>query len=148
MALKGQQCLKKLKGQEGEMVEKQLMSLVSEGDENASDPEDTYITQNKIKDVEQSDDSSTFSIPLEAKFNNAPSTHDTRPDKKPVSRKQKSKIFFILEDDIALQQGIRKYCCGNWQKMLNDKELHFQKGRTQDALKKRADRRFPKLTWK
>ena len=60
VALKGQQCLKKLNGQEGEMVEKQLMSLVSEGDEDASDPEDIFTTQNKIKDVEQSDDSSTF----------------------------------------------------------------------------------------
>ena len=54
----------KLKGQEGEIVEKQLMSLVSEEDEDASDPEDIFITLNKIKDVEQSDDSSTFSIPF------------------------------------------------------------------------------------
>ena len=38
------------------MVEKQLMSRVSEDDEDASDPEDIFITQNKIKDVEQSDD--------------------------------------------------------------------------------------------
>ena len=35
VALKGQQCLKKLKGQEGEMVEKQLMSLVIEDNEDA-----------------------------------------------------------------------------------------------------------------
>ena len=47
--------MKKLKGQEGEMVEKRLMSLVSEDEEDASDPEDNFITQNKIKDVEQSD---------------------------------------------------------------------------------------------
>ena len=33
------------------MVEKQLMSLVSEGDEIASDPEDIFITQNKVKVV-------------------------------------------------------------------------------------------------
>ena len=57
VALKGQQCLKKLKGQEGEMVEKQLMSLVIEDDEDASEPEDIFITQSKLKDVEQSDDS-------------------------------------------------------------------------------------------
>ena len=59
VALKGRQCLKKLKGQEGEMVEKQLMSLVIEDDEDASDPEDIFITQNKIKDVDQSHNSST-----------------------------------------------------------------------------------------
>ena len=88
------------------MVEKQLMSLVNEGDEDASDSEDIFITQNKIKHEEQSDDSSTFSIPLER---------------------------------------VRKYGFENWQKMLNDKELHFQKGRTQDAMKKRTDHRFPKL---
>ena len=35
VALKGRQCLKKLKGQEREMVEKQLMSLVIEDDEDA-----------------------------------------------------------------------------------------------------------------
>ena len=135
----------KLKGQEGEMVEKQLMSLVNEGDEDASDSEDIFITLNKIKDVEQPDDSSTFSIPLEAKFNNALSTHDTQLDKKPVSRKQKLRLFFTPEEDSAVQQGIRKYGFGNWQKMLDNKGLHFQKGRTQDAMKKRADRRFPEL---
>ena len=145
MTLKGQQCLKKLKGQEGEMVEKQLMSLVNEGDEDASDSEDIFITQNKINDVEQSDNSSTFSIPLEAKFNSAISIHDTQVDKKPASRKQKPRLFFTSEEDSALQQGIRKYGFGNWQKMLNDKELHFQKVRTQDAMKKRADRSFPEL---
>ena len=42
------------------MVEKQLMSLVIEDDEDASEPEDIFITQSKIKDLEQSDDSSTF----------------------------------------------------------------------------------------
>ena len=55
VALKGQQCLKKLKSQEREMVEKQLMSLVNEWNEDASDSEDIFITQNKIKDVEQSE---------------------------------------------------------------------------------------------
>ena len=127
------------------MVEKQLMSLVSEDDEDASDPDDIFITQKKIKDVEQSDDSSTFPIPLEAKTNNAPSTHDTRFDEKPASRKQRPRIFFTPEEDIVLLQGICKYGFGIWQKMLNDKELQLQKGRTHDAMKKRADRRFPKL---
>ena len=102
VAIKGQQCLKKRKGQEREMVEKQLMSLVSEDKEDASDPEDIFITQNKIKDVEQSDDSSTFSIPLEAKTSNAPSTHDTRFDEKPASRKQKPSLFITPEEVIAL----------------------------------------------
>ena len=67
------------------MVEKQLMRLVSDDDEDAADPEDIFITQNKSKDVEQSDDSSTFSIPLEAKTNNAPSIHDIGFDEKPSS---------------------------------------------------------------
>ena len=67
----------RVKGQEGEMVEKQLMSSVNEGDEDASDSEDIFITKNKIKDVEQLDHSSTFSILSEVKFNNALSTHDT-----------------------------------------------------------------------
>ena len=127
------------------MVEKQLMSLVIEDDEDASDPEDIFITQSKIKDVEQSDDSSTFSIPLEAKTNTALLIHDTRFDEKPASSKQKPRLFFTPEEDSALQQGIRKYGFGNWQKMLNDKELRFRKGKPHDAMKKRADRRFPEL---
>ena len=98
-----------------------------------------------LKDVEQSDDSSNFSVLLEAKISNAPSTHDTKLDKKPASRKQKPRLFFTPEEDIFLQQGLRKYSFGNWQKMLYDKELHFQKGRNQDAMKKRAGRRFPEL---
>ena len=121
------------------MVEKQLMSLVIEDDEDVSDPEDIF------KNVEQSDDSSTFSIPLEVKTNNALLTHDNRFVEKPASRKQKPRLFFTPEEDSALQQGIRKYGFGNRQKMLNDKELHFQKGKTQDAMKKRADRRFPEF---
>ena len=145
VALKGQQCLKKLKGPEGEMVDKQLMSLVIEDDEDGSDPDDIFITQSKIKDVEQSDDSTTFSVPLEAKTNNAVLTHDTRFDEKPASRKQKLRLFFTPEEDSALQQGIWKYGFENWQKMLNDKEPHSQKERTQDAMKKRADHRFPEL---
>ena len=48
-----------------------------------------------------------------------PDTHDTQLDKKPVSRKQKPRLFFTPEEDSALQQGIRKYGFGNWQKMLN-----------------------------
>ena len=63
VVLKGQQCLKKLKGQEGEIEEKQLMSLVIEDDEDASDPDDIFITESRIKDAKQSDDSSTFSVP-------------------------------------------------------------------------------------
>ena len=110
------------------MVEKQLMSLVIGDKEDASDPENIFITQNKIKDVEQSDDSSTFSIPLEAKTNNAPSTHDTRFYEKPASRKQKPRLLFTPEKDIALRQGIHRYGFGSWQKMLDDKELQFQKG--------------------
>ena len=82
---------------------------------------------------------------MEAKTNTALLTHDTRFDEKPASRKQKPRLFFTPEEDSALQQGIRKYGFGNWQKMLNDKEQRFQKERTQDAIKKRADRRFPEL---
>ena len=87
------------------MVEKQLMSLVIEDDEDASDPEDIFITQSKIKDVEQSDDSSTFSIPLETKTNTALLTHDTRFDEKPVSRKQKPRLFFTPEEESAKATG-------------------------------------------
>ena len=72
------------------MVKKQLMSLVNEDDDDASDQEDIFITQNKMKDVEQSDDSLTFSIPLEVKTNNAPSIHDTRFDEKSLHQENKS----------------------------------------------------------
>ena len=54
------------------VVEKQLISLVNEGGENVSDSENIFITQKKIKDVEQSGESSTFSVPLESKFNDPP----------------------------------------------------------------------------
>ena len=93
--------MKKLKGHEGEMVEKQLLILVIKDDEDASDPEGIFITQSKIKDVEKSDDSSTFSIPLEAKTNTALLTHDTRFDKKPASR-NKSQDFSLLLKKIVL----------------------------------------------
>ena len=59
----------------------------------------TFCNPKQIKDAEQSDDSSTFSIPLEARTNNTPSTHDTRLDKKLGSRKQKPRLFFTPKEN-------------------------------------------------
>ena len=99
-----------------------------------------------LKDVEQSDDSSNFSVLLEAKISNAPSTHDTKLDKKPASRKQKPRLFFTPEEDIFLQQGIRKYGFGKLAKNALWQRTAFSEGKKSRCNEEiRAGRRFPEL---
>ena len=43
----------------------------------------------------------------------------------------------MYEED-ELTKGLKQYGKNNWTSVLRDSDLHFAKGRTADALKKRA----------
>ena len=45
---------------------------------------------------------------------------------------------FTEEEDAFLKKGIEKYGCGNWKRILVDKEFAFHSSRSRDTLRMRA----------
>ena len=60
--------------------------------------------------------------------------------KKEELRSGKRFLTFTKEEDKYLRTGFSKYAKSTkkWSNILNDKELHFQEGRTRDSLRVRA----------
>ena len=123
VALKGQGCLKKLRGEDGEQIEKQLESLFTASE---SDEDDIFITQKDRVDSEESSNEST------------PDMAPTRSPPKSPRLTSRDKNYFTVYEDHELTKGLKKYGKNNWISILRDSDLHFAKGRTADALKKRA----------
>ena len=123
VALKGQGCLKKLCGEDGEQIEKQLECLFTA---NESDEDDIFITQKDREDSEESSNECT------------PNIEPTRSPPKSPGLTSQDKIYFTVYEDHELTKGLKKYGKNNWTSILRDSDLHFAKGRTADALKKRA----------
>ena len=123
VALKGQQCLKKLRGEDGEQIEKQLECLFTASE---SDEDSIFITQKVRVDSEESSNEST------------PNIDPTRsPPKSPCLTSWDKNCFTVYEDH-ELTKGFKKYGKNNWTSILRYSDLHFAKGRTADALKRRA----------
>ena len=123
VALKRQGCLKKLPGEDGEQIEKQLECLFTASE---SDEDDIFITQ---KDRVVSEESSNESTP---------NIEPTRSPPKSPRLTSRDKNYFTVYEDHELTKGLKKYGKNNWTSILRDSDLHFAKGRTADALKKRA----------
>ena len=123
MALKGQGCLKKLRGEDGEHIEKQLECLFTASE---SDEDDIFITQKDRVDSEESSNES------------APDIEPTRPPLKSPRLTLQDKNYFTVYEDHKLIKRLKKYGKNNWTSILRDSDLHFAKGRTADALKNRA----------
>ena len=47
-------------------------------------------------------------------------------------------LKFTAEEDDFLKEGITKHGFGQWTDILRDADFHFQDGRAEDSLKKRA----------
>ena len=123
VALKGQRCLKKLRGENGEQIEKQLECLFTASE---SDEYDTFITQKDRVDSEESSNEST------------PDIEPTRSPPKSPRLTSRDKKYFTVYEDHELTKGLEKYGKNNWTSILRDSNLHFANRRTGDALKKRA----------
>ena len=61
---------------------------------------------------------------------------------------QVQKQPFTPKEDEELMKGLKKHGWTNWTNILRDKTFTFSKGRTADALKKRASSKGFKLTTK
>ena len=123
VALKGQGCLKKLRGEDGEQIEKQLECLFTASE---SDEDDIFITQKDRVDSEESSNEST------------PNIEPTRSPPKSPRLTSRDKNYFTVYEDHELTKGLKKYGKNNWTSILRDSDLHFENRRTADALKKRA----------
>lgn len=115
VAEKGQNCLKKLKGEEGKRAEQSLASLVTK--------------KGSISDCNN----------LSEQASSPPSEKTANGDASPrVPQRTGAVLHFTPEEDRSLKRGIEKHGHGRWTSILMDSEMKFQNGRTTAALKRRA----------
>ena len=125
VALKGQGCFKKLRGEDNEQIEKRLECLFTA---NESDEDDIFITQKDRVDSEESSNESTPNI--------EPTRSPPKSPPKSPRLTSRDKTYFTVYEDHELTKGLKKYGKNNWTSILRDSDLHFAKGRTADALKR------------
>ena len=99
VALKGQGCLKKLRGEDGEQIEKQSECLFTASE---SDEDDIFITQKDRVDSEESSNEST------------PDIEPTRSPPKSPRLASRDKTYFTVYEDHELTKGLKKYGKNNW----------------------------------
>ena len=117
VAAKGQNCLKKLKGEAGKRTERSLASLV-------------------LKESCTSDNNQKKSDKVTNPFSPAKQSGDDAA--KDDGQCKTTALHFTPEEDRLLKLGIEKHGYGRWKSILMDSELEFQNGRTTAALKRRA----------
>ena len=119
IAVKGQSCLKKLRGAEGKHVEKSLQMILGE---------DTNPSSHLIRATDKE-----TSIHIDE----IPRANCKSDQKSSGSVKIRRLLVFTPEEDDYIKSCIEKY--GNlWTVILKDTELRFSPGKTTDALIKRA----------
>ena len=91
-----------------------------------SDEDDIFITQKGRVDSEESSNEST------------PNIEPTRSPPKSPRLTSRDKNYFTVYEDHELTKGLKKYGKNNWTLILRGSDLHLAKGRTAEALKKRA----------
>ena len=91
-----------------------------------SGEDDIFITQKDRVDSEESSNEST------------PNIEPTRSPPKSPRLTLRDKSYFTVYEDRELTKGLKKYGKNNWTSILRDSDPHFAKGKTADALKKRA----------
>ena len=118
IAVKGQSCLKKLRGPEGEHVEKSLQMILGEN---------TDLSNHLIGATDKETSIHVDEIPR---------ANCKADQKSSDSVKIRKPSVFTPEEDEYIKRGIEKY--GNlWTVMLKDPDLRFSPERTTDALIKR-----------
>ena len=136
VALKGQSCFKKLRGEEGLKVEQSLKSFIEEdlSDSAASNSDNDEVSNKDSVNFTSSnthiDMSEDVPIYLDRGQKSSSGSHDEK-----AERKRK---FFTEEEDEALRRGLQRYGQGKWTRILKDSEFSALQGRTIDSLKKRA----------
>ena len=137
IAKKGQECMKKLQGVQGEQLEEYIQSKLCALNESC--PED--VTMPLTNDTPLAPSETITS----SQQNNCNDKTNEPKEIKSVRKPQSKKLLFTSEEDENLKQALLHYGNGQWTAMLKDKRFKFQCGRKADSLKKRAESRFPKL---
>ena len=117
VAEKGQNCLKKLKGEAGKRTERSLAALV-------------------LKESCTSDSNQKKSEKVINPF--SPATQGSDDAAKDDSQCKTTALHFTPEEDSLLKLGIEKHGYDRWKSILMDSDLELQNGRTTAALKRRA----------
>ena len=164
VALRGQTCLKKLRGKEGIKMEEELQSFIqkecsntddsnivsneaaeqpSEDANSNEDDEEIVISQNdtnlKATTREQVNRYVEEGASLESdiiQHESLPSKNDNASSQTLFQRKKKQSITH--EEDQLLMRAIKCYRVGKWTDILRDNDFVALKSRTADALKKRV----------
>ena len=137
IAKKGQECMKKLQGVQGEQLEEYIQSKLCALNESC--PED--VTMPLTNDTPLAPSETITS----SQQNNCSDKTNKPKEIRSVRKPQSKKLLFTSEEDENLKQALLHYGNGQWTAMLKDKRFKFQCGRKADSLKKRAESKFPKL---
>ena len=154
VALKGEICLKKLKGEEGVQVEKSLLCLLSDDElEKEFSQSSNILDDDTLKhdtvgsgssSIECDEHESNVNLQLQAsnkKFKlettgnaekRASRSHENKSSRGQFQNKDvtKKKISFTPEEDENLQKGSEQYGRGNWTCIWRDPDLKFADGRS------------------
>ena len=136
MALKGNACLKRLRGEAGEKTDTILKEVFDEHSPEEDDDDDLFITQNKFLERTESNQDENV---LEKLLTLQPNDH--QPQKECNYTQIRSKVPFTHQEDQYLAQGLKDYGLGEWSKIIRDSRFKFHKIRGTDTLKKRVESR-------
>ena len=136
VALKGNACLKRLRGEAGEKTDTILKEAFDEHSSEEDDDDDLFITQNKLGERTESNQDENV---LEKLLTLQPNDH--QPQKTCDYTQIRSKVPFTHQEDQYLAQGLKDYGLGEWSKIIRDPRFKFHKIRRTDTLKKRVKSR-------
>ena len=123
VALKGQGCLKRLRGEDGEQIEKQLECLFTASE---TDEDDIFITQKDRVDSEESSNEST------------PNIEPTRSQPKSPRLTSRDKNYFTVYEDHELTKGLKKYGKNNMDISTYGLRSTFCKRKNSRCIKKES----------
>lgn len=144
IALKGQSCVKKLRGEEGIKVEETLESFVHK-DLSVIDDEDLFITQDSFRhgNSDEEEQNSVKSNDMKESLDEqvvkpdvVPCVEKTTETNAPFQRKKKQS--FTDEEDQMLHRAIKCHGFGRWTNILRDPAFALLQSRPIDSIKKRA----------
>ena len=136
VALKGNACLKRLRGEADEKTDTILKDFFDEHSSEEDDDDDLLITQNKFGERTESNQDENV---LEKLLTLQPNDH--QPQKKCDYTQIRSKVPFTHQEDQYLAQGLKDYGLGELSKIIRDPRFKFHKIRRTDTLKKRVESR-------
>ena len=132
VALRGNDCLKRLRGEAGERTDAILREAFNQSSTDGED-DDIFLTQNRFHSPERRkdgiQDTNLFTLP----------ETDNQLKEEHAKSYVRHRVTFTTTEDMDLAKGMQKYGYGEWTKMLKDPTFKFHCTRTPDKFKKRAD---------